>query len=226
MVESVAAQCSLPTTPNPEEYEKRRSDTNVKIIQGTGPAGFQTVFELVRGKKSWGCEEGKENLLKDKKRICFVCLGNIVRSPLAEHLFNHLTEQMQMADRYEASSAGLGSWHIGERPDPRMLQVAARNGLVYDGKACQFERSGFDDCDLILAMDRDNRSILRRMASNEEQRQKIHLLREFDPEGDPNASVPDPWYGGAEGFEEVYRIIERSVRGLVKALEEGEVWEA
>lgn len=161
--------------------------------------------------------------LADQKRICFVCLGNIVRSPLAEHLFLHKVRQRRLDDKYQACSAGTSNWHVGEAPDARMRQVAARKGLVYDGRARQFNHSDFDRYDYVIAMDAENRQHLLNLAHNQEHRRKIHLLREFDPAGSPNAPVPDPYYGGLDGFEEVYRVIERSVEGLLAALEQGQV---
>ena len=152
------------------------------------------------------------------QRILFVCLGNIVRSPLAENMFRHLAEQAGLADRYEVDSAGTGGWHVGERPDRRMRQVAARHGFRYDGRARQFQQSDFDHFDLIIAMDAQNRADLRRLARSPEDEAKIHTLREFDPHGGPTAPVPDPYYGGIDGFEEVYTIVERSCRGLLDAL--------
>ncbi|HIE58298.1 MAG TPA: low molecular weight phosphotyrosine protein phosphatase [Anaerolineales bacterium] len=152
------------------------------------------------------------------QRILFVCLGNIVRSPLAENMFRHLAEQAGLADRYEVDSAGTGGWHVGERPDRRMRQVAARHGFRYDGRARQFQRSDFDHFDLIIAMDAQNRADLRRLARSPEDEAKIHTLREFDPHGGPTAPVPDPYYGGIDGFEEVYTIVERSCRALLDAL--------
>ncbi len=156
-------------------------------------------------------------------RICFVCLGNIVRSPLGENMFKHLAQQAGLQDQYQVDSAGTGSWHVGESPDRRMRQVAARKGLKYDGSARQFRPSDFDKFDLIIAMDTDNRGNLMRLARTPDQENKIHLMREFDPLGTPRASVPDPYYGGIDGFEEVYKIVERSCKGLLDALEGGEL---
>jgi protein-tyrosine phosphatase len=153
------------------------------------------------------------------KRICFVCLGNIVRSPLAEHLFLHKARDRGLADQVQADSAGTSGWHVGEAPDARMRQVAARHGLVYDGRARQFRSSDFDHFDWVIAMDTDNQNHLVSLARNQTDRQKIHLLREFDTAGSPKASVPDPYYGGIDGFEEVFRVIERSVEGLLDALD-------
>ena len=144
-----------------------------------------------------------------------------MRSPLAENLFLRLAEQQSSAHKYQADSAGTSSWHIGESPDTRMLRVAARHGLSYNGRARQFQASDLDRFDLILAMDRNNYAELLRQARSDQQRKKIHLLREFDPLGGSQAEVPDPYYGGLDGFEETYQVVERSCRGLLDALEAG-----
>ncbi len=158
-------------------------------------------------------------VLTTKTRILFVCLGNIVRSPLAENMFRHLSTQAGVADQYEVDSAGTGGWHIGESPDARMRRVAADRGLVYDGHARQFSSRDFNRFDWIIAMDQDNQAHLSHQARNQGEREKIRLMREFDPLGGKNAEVPDPYYGGLRGFEEVYEIIERSCRGLLEALQ-------
>jgi protein-tyrosine phosphatase len=161
-----------------------------------------------------------EEILSNPKSICFVCAGNIVRSPLAQHLFTRFVRQSGLEEKYQIGSGGTGGWHVGESPDSRMRRVAARKGLVYDGKARQFVHADFKHYDLILAMDTENRDFLKHLAKNEEERSKVRLMREFDPDGGPNASVPDPYYGGIEGFEEVYMILERSTRGLLENLED------
>lgn len=162
-------------------------------------------------------------ILSEVTRICFVCLGNIVRSPLGENMFRHLTQQSGVEERYEVDSAGTGNWHVGEAPDRRMRQVAAKRGFKYDGRARQFRQSDFDKFDLIIAMDAENRANLRRLARSADDEAKIHLMREFDSQGSPNAPVPDPYYGGIDGFEKVYDIVERSCQGLLDALEHGEL---
>ncbi len=158
-------------------------------------------------------------------RILFVCLGNIIRSPLAEALFKKMARERGVAHKYEVDSAGLGPWHVGEPADPRMRRVAARHGVTYDEhRARLFRTTDLDDFDLILVMDRDNWARILGMAAHRpEHRAKIRFLREFDPEGGPEAEVPDPYYDGLEDFERVYRIIERSVAGLLDALEQGRV---
>jgi protein-tyrosine phosphatase len=150
-----------------------------------------------------------------------VCLGNIVRSPLAENLFLQLAEKDGKLRDYEVDSAGIGNWHLGEPPDARMRRVAARRGLIYEGRARQFQYSDFSHFDLIVAMDFENRRDLLQLARRPEDQQKIHTLREFDPYSRPKAAVPDPYYGGIDGFEDVYDIVERSIRGLLEALDNG-----
>ena len=153
-------------------------------------------------------------------RICFVCLGNIVRSPLAEKMFLRLAEGAGVAHKYQADSAGTSAYHVGESPDPRMREVARGHGLAYDGRSRRFRRDDFQNFDLIIAMDAHNRRDLRSLASSVEDGKKIRLMREFDPQGGPNTGVPDPYYGsGSEGFEEVYQIVERSCRVLLETLE-------
>jgi protein-tyrosine phosphatase len=154
-------------------------------------------------------------------KICFICLGNIVRSPLAEAIFNQLAVKQGVTEHYLVESAGTDDWHIGEPPDARMRRVAARHGLIYDHRGRQIHPRELDHYDLLVAMDRDNRKALMQMARTAAQQEKIRLLREFDPLGGDNAAVPDPYYGGVDGFEEVYLIIERSIRGLLEALEAG-----
>jgi protein-tyrosine phosphatase len=161
--------------------------------------------------------------VSETKRICFVCLGNIVRSPLAENMFRHLAEQAGVADKYEVDSAGTGAWHVGEQPDERMRRVAKQRGFQYDGRARKFKKNDLEYFDLVVAMDGDNRSHLLSLARTAKQRAKIRLLREFDPQGGVNAPVPDPYYGGIDGFEKTYNIVERSVRSLLNALEQDKV---
>ncbi len=158
-----------------------------------------------------------------KKRLLFVCLGNIVRSPLAENVFRFIAKQNSLEEKYEVSSGGTDAWHVGETPDPRMVRVAALHGLHYTGKARQVQPKDIQAYDLILAMDLSNLTNLLRMANGSTDKEKIHLLREFDILGTPDSPVPDPYYGGLEGFEEVYHIIERSCQGLLDALESGRI---
>jgi protein-tyrosine phosphatase len=136
-------------------------------------------------------------------------------------MFRHLAEQIGVANQYKIDSAGTSAYHIGEQPDRRMRRVAARHGLKYVGHARQFHPRDFDRFNLIIAMDTTNRADLLRQASTSGQRSKVRLMREFDLLGGSNSVVPDPYYGGIDGFEEVYGIVERSCQGLLDALENG-----
>jgi protein-tyrosine phosphatase len=156
-------------------------------------------------------------------KICFVCQGNIIRSPLAENLFRRILQERGIGDKYQLDSAGTSAYHVGERPDRRMRQTARERGFQYDGRARQFQRDELDRFDLIIAMDQANRRILENWASAEGQLKKIRMMREFDSQGDEGLDVPDPYYGGPEGFKRTYEIVERSVEGLVEALENGRI---
>lgn len=161
--------------------------------------------------------------MAETKSILFVCLGNIVRSPLAENLFRHLAAEQGVDGRYVVDSAGTSSYHVGEAPDRRMRRTAEQHGLEYTGRSRQVSESDLRSFDLVVAMDQRNASSLRSLARDEDQEAKIRLMRDFDPQTDGAADVPDPYYGGMEGFENTYAIVERSVGGLLEALEQGEV---
>ena len=161
--------------------------------------------------------------MAEPTRILFVCLGNIVRSPLAEHMFRRLAADAGLGDKYEIDSAGTSAYHVGESPDSRMRRVAAENGLVYNGRARQFTQADMDKFDLILAMDTSNLSNVLEMTSSPDEEKKVILMREFDPQASPGAAVPDPYYGGVDGFYNVYKIIERTCQNLLAQLEAGEI---
>jgi protein-tyrosine phosphatase len=152
--------------------------------------------------------------------VLFVCLGNICRSPLAEGVFAHLVRERGLDHRFEIDSAGTGAWHVGERADRRSAEVAARHGVSLEGRARKVEPSDFARFDLVIAMDRDNLRDLQRMAGGTSHRPRVRLLREWDPEG--GDEVPDPYYGGADGFERVYAMVRRSCEALLDDLAEPE----
>lgn len=148
-------------------------------------------------------------------RVVFVCLGNICRSPIAEVVTRRLAADAGLADRIVVSSAGTGDWHIGERADPRTLEVLASHG--YDGsshRARQFQPDWFADHDLVVAMDETNLATLRRLAPDEEARAKVRLLLSFDPAA-TSTEVADPYYGGSGGFDHVLVTVERACRALL-----------
>ena len=153
--------------------------------------------------------------------ICFICQGNIIRSPLAENMFRHLADQKGLGEKYHLSSAGTSAYHVGEPPDRRMRQVAEMHGFEYTGQAKQFFRQDLENYDLLVVMDQDNRRIIESMAQNETLLNKIRMMREFDPQGTADQDVPDPYYGGIKGFEVTYQIVKRSCEGLLEYLESG-----
>lgn len=138
-------------------------------------------------------------------------------------MFRYLVEQAGLEDKYEVDSAGTASYHVGESPDARMRKVAREYGLVYDGSARQVTQQDFNGFDLIIPMDMSNKANLMRMANGLEHEAIIHTMRTFDPQGGPADDVPDPYYGGVDGFHTTYRIVERSCKGLLDALESGEI---
>ncbi len=150
--------------------------------------------------------------------MLFVCLGNIVRSPLAEGLFNSYSAMEGLSDVLIADSAGTSGWHVGEQPDRRMLRVASENNIFYSHRSRQITLADLDLFDLIVAMDRENFAAIFAMAKNDEQRQKVHLLMEWGTASGRTMNVPDPYYGNKDGFIEVFHMIERSVRALLDQL--------
>jgi protein-tyrosine phosphatase len=149
-------------------------------------------------------------------RVLFVCLGNICRSPAAEAVFERLVGDAGLSDAFEIDSAGTGAWHLGEPADRRMCGAATRRGIEVRSVARQVAASDFDRFDHILAMDAENLRALKQLAPAA-QAHKVRLFREFDPEG-PGGDVPDPYYGGAHGFDEVLDIVTRTGRALLEAL--------
>jgi protein-tyrosine phosphatase len=147
-------------------------------------------------------------------RVLFVCLGNICRSPTAEAVFRTLIEREGSADHIDVDSAGTGGWHVGEGPDPRMVEAGRRRGHQLGGRARQVEDADFERFDLILAMDASNLAELKRRAPDGATAE-VRLFREFDPEA-PGGDVPDPYYGGRSGFDDVVDIVERASAALLE----------
>ena len=158
--------------------------------------------------------------MRDGKQVAvsFVCMGNICRSPTAEAVMRHLVSEAGLGNAITLDSAGTGAWHVGEERDRRSRAEAKRRGMPIAGPARQFVRGDFARFDLVLALDEENARELRRLAPTDEARAKIHLLREFDEGAAPGAEVPDPYYGGPEGFELVFDICLAACRGLLEHL--------
>ena len=150
-------------------------------------------------------------------RLLFVCMGNICRSPTAEGVMRHLLREEGLEDEIVIDSAGTGAWHAGNPPDRRATAAARQRGIVLDGAARQVRPSDFEAFDLLLVADRENLADLRAIAPDDAARAKVRLLREFDPAsaGAPDLDVPDPYYGGPDGFEDVLDLVEAACRGLL-----------
>jgi protein-tyrosine phosphatase len=148
--------------------------------------------------------------------VLFVCMGNICRSPTAEGVFRHLVHASGLADRIDIDSAGTHAYHVNEPADRRATDAAARRGYSLDNiRARRIRAEDFDRFDYIIAMDRDNRTMLVEQAESHHHH-KIRLLLEFSPGQEED--VPDPYYGGAAGFERVLDLVEKASRGLLETL--------
>jgi protein-tyrosine phosphatase len=151
-------------------------------------------------------------------KVCFVCLGNICRSPLAQGVFEKLVSDEGLEDRILIASAGTGHWHIGSPPDERMQETANKYGVQLNSRGRQFQPVDFFDFDLILAMDDSNLSLLEQMCPDPEKAENLKLFRSFDPDSNGDLNVPDPYYGGGKGFEIVYAIVNRTCPRILESL--------
>jgi protein-tyrosine phosphatase len=158
-------------------------------------------------------------------RLLFVCLGNICRSPTAEGVMRSLVVEAGLQDSIELDSAGTGAWHVGSPPDGRAAATALARGTPLAGQARQVTPEDFDFYDLVIAMDSENMRALRALAPGREERAKVRMLREFDPasadQGD--LDVPDPYYGGDGGFDQVYDLVHAACVGLLERIQAGEL---
>ena len=153
------------------------------------------------------------------QRILFVCMGNICRSPLAEGIFLSMLEKQGLADAFEVDSCGTGGWHAGELPDARARAVARKNGIELTSRARQIDPADFDRFDLIIVMDSDNHQNVLSLGCEPG---RVRLMRSFDPaltDNDAhNGHVPDPYYGGDRGFDDVHDMLVRACEGLIAEL--------
>jgi protein-tyrosine phosphatase len=149
-------------------------------------------------------------------KVLFVCLGNICRSPLAEALFRKHVEERGLQDKYIADSCGTAAYHIGDPPDSRSRANARQNGLDYTHQGRQVNENDFTEFDVIIPMDASNEANLKMIdptnAAN------IALMRNYDP-GFEGSDVPDPYYGGEQGFQNVFEILDRATSNLLDKLE-------
>jgi len=156
-------------------------------------------------------------------RVCFVCTGNICRSPMAEWVLRAKLHDAGLAGSVAVDSAGTGDWHVGDDADPRTVQVLAEHGYPSRHTARQFATADFAERDLVVALDHGHLRTLRRWraaAGGRDDRPELRLLREFDPAATPDRlDVPDPYYGALTGFEECLAMVESAMPGLVRHID-------
>lgn len=150
-----------------------------------------------------------------KIRVCFVCTGNICRSPTAEAIFVHLIGQRGVAHRFTVESAGTHGWHVGELAHPPTRAEATARGVRMESRARQWKKVDFERFDYVVGMDRGHVEALHHMAPDDHARAKVHLFRDFDPES-RGRDVPDPYYEG--GYDRVFDICDAAARGMLAEL--------
>jgi protein-tyrosine phosphatase len=151
-------------------------------------------------------------------KLLFVCLGNICRSPSAENIMNHLLTQKGLREEVICDSAGTSSYHIGSPPDRRMTLAAKTLGITLTGEARQFNRQDFEDYDLILAMDRENYRDILALDHEGIYEDQVSLMCDFATQH-PDRDVPDPYYGGQDGFNYVIELLMDACEGLLEHLQ-------
>lgn len=153
-------------------------------------------------------------------KLLFVCLGNICRSPAAENIMNHLIAEAGLSEQIICDSAGTSSYHIGSPPDQRMTKAATQRGIKMGGKARQFVREDLQEFDLILAMDRDNYESILYTDRTGVYGDKVKLMCDFC-RSHTLKEVPDPYYGGPEGFNRVIDLLMDACQGLLEEISAG-----
>lgn len=154
------------------------------------------------------------NNMKEKVSVLFVCMGNICRSPTAEGVFRHIVQEEGHDDWVVTDSAGTHAYHVGEQPDRRAQQTALGRGIdLSDLRARKATSNDFEKFDYVLAMDNDNYQILHRLSPSGA-KNKLKLFLDFSNEYN-ESEVPDPYYGGDQGFEHVFDLVESASHGLL-----------
>lgn len=154
-----------------------------------------------------------------KMKLLFICLGNICRSPAAEGIMRQMVEERALSNDIIVDSAGIGSWHVGEMPDPRMRKHAARRGYDLSPlRARQFRADDFQKFDYIIVMDEENYHDVMERGGVYADARKVLRMKDYFIRYKGQQSVPDPYYGGAEGFERALNLIEDGCEGLLKDL--------
>jgi len=149
------------------------------------------------------------------KKLLFVCLGNICRSPSAENIMNHLIETRGLVDRISCDSAGTAGYHVGADPDRRMSAAAFKRGIVLKGSARKFIKADLEEFDLILAMDRSNYQDILALDSSHKFAHKVKMMCDYARDH-PDKEVPDPYYGGPDGFNYAIDLLFDACEGLLE----------
>jgi protein-tyrosine phosphatase len=169
-------------------------------------------------------KESRNTGKHERVAVLFVCLGNICRSPLAEGVFRHLARARGLEDRFEIDSAGTSSYHEGDPPDARSAAVARARGVELTGRSRPLNPADLDRFDFVITMDQEIQDSVELIGRRNGARAVIQLLRAYDPEAGNNLDVPDPYYGGARGFEHVHDLIERSCASLLDSIVRERGW--
>ena len=158
------------------------------------------------------------NMKSSNHTVLFICLGNICRSPAAEGIMKAKVEEKGLASQFYIDSAAIGPWHVGQLPDSRMRRCGAAHGYCFDSHARQFDKSDFDKFDYIVVMDNDNYRAITRMASSDEEREKVVCMASYLRQHRDYTTVPDPYYGDESDFELVITLLEDALEGLIEEI--------
>lgn len=159
-----------------------------------------------------------EQINEKPRRLLFICLGNICRSPAADGVMHHLVEKIGRGTEFEIDSAGMGDWHIGQLPDSRMRACGARHGYKFAHRARQFSRADFSRFDLLIVMDNGNYRGVCSMARTETEKEKIVMLADYLRSHPGQSVIPDPYYGDTQDFEFALELIKDACGGLLEAI--------
>lgn len=158
------------------------------------------------------------NMKSSNHTVLFICLGNICRSPAAEGIMKAKVKEKGLASQFYIDSAAIGPWHVGQLPDSRMRRCGAAHGYCFDSHARQFDKSDFAKFDYIVVMDNDNYRAITRMASSDEEREKVVCMASYLRQHRDYTTVPDPYYGDESDFELVITLLEDALEGLIEEI--------